>query len=509
MEVLEAEVAELEGTTIPGEVVFRLYDTYGFPVDLTADVARERGLVLDLEGFEEEMEAQRRRARAASRFAAGGADELVVDGDVEFTGYEALEQDARVVALLRRGDGAPESVRALEAGEAGIVVLDRTPFYAESGGQVGDRGRIEHPQAAFEVEDTRPGGAQHLHVGRLASGRLAVGDGVRTHVDGERRRRTALNHSATHLLHAALREVLGTHVEQRGSLVAPDRLRFDFSHYQALTDEELARIERRVNEEIWRNTDVSTEVMDFEAARAAGAMALFGEKYGDRVRVLTMGEGWSVELCGGTHVRRTGDIGAFRIVAEQGVASGVRRIEAVTGPGVLEWMDRSDGALARVAELLRSSRDDVERRVQALVEQNRQLEKQVAQLEGRLASAQGAELADAAVQLEGGVRVLATRIPDVDPKALLTTLDQLKNKLGSAVVVLGTVHEERVALVAGVTGDLVQRVRAGDLVQWLAPKVGARGGGRPDMARAGGGDRPEALDDALGEVADWVAERLR
>jgi alanyl-tRNA synthetase len=509
MEVLEAEVAELEGRVIPGEVVFRLYDTYGFPVDLTADVARERGLTLDLDGFEEEMEAQRRRARAASRFAAGGSDELVVDGDVEFIGYEALEQDARVVALLRRGDGAPESVRALEAGEAGIVVLDRTPFYAESGGQVGDRGRIEHPQAIFEVEDTRPGGAQHLHVGRLASGRLAVGDGVRTHVDGERRRRTALNHSATHLLHAALREVLGTHVEQKGSLVAPDRLRFDFSHYQALADEELTRIERRVNEEIRRNTEVTTEVMAFEAARAAGAMALFGEKYGDRVRVLTMGDGWSVELCGGTHVRRTGDIGAFRIVAEQGVASGVRRIEAVTGPGVLEWMDRSDAALARVAELLRSSRDDVERRVRALVEHSRQLEKQVAQLEGRLASAQGAELADAAVQLDGGVRVLATRVPDVEPKALLTTLDQLKNKLGSAVVVLGTVHEGRVALVAGVTADLVQRVRAGDLVQWLAPQVGARGGGRPDMARAGGGDRPEVLDDALGAVADWVAERLR
>jgi alanyl-tRNA synthetase len=507
MEVFEAELKLLSGTRIPGEVLFRLYDTYGFPVDLTADVARERGLTIDQEGFEAEMEAQRRRARAASRFASDDAADLSVEGEAEFTGYARLDDEACVLGLLRRVDGRAEPVNCLDAGAEGIVLLDRTPFYAESGGQVGDHGIIEAEGMRFEVEDTRVGGAQHLHEGRLAAGRLEVGQRVRPRVDADRRRRTALNHSATHLLHAALREILGEHVEQKGSLVAPDRLRFDFSHFQALTDDELQQIERRVNAEIWRNSDVTTELMAFDDARARGAMALFGEKYGDRVRVLTMGDGFSVELCGGTHVARTGDIGVFRILAEQGVASGVRRIEAVTGPGVLDWIERADRTLARLAETLRSPRDELEGRVVTLVEQTRQLEKALAQAEGRLASARGTELVDAAVTVDG-VQVLAARIDGVEAKALLPMLDQLKNKLGSAVVVLATLEDDKVALVAGVTPDLTDRLRAGDLVRWLAPKVGARGGGSPDMARAGGGDRPEGLDQALDEVRSWVGDQL-
>ncbi|HSG90151.1 MAG TPA: alanine--tRNA ligase [Pseudomonadales bacterium] len=507
MEVFEQEVQGLAGDVIPGEVVFRLYDTYGFPVDLTADVARERNLALDMEGFEAAMQAQRERARAASRFGAVDDTDLGITGAADFTGYEQLRHDARVIGLLATGDGKPSPVDRLAEGETGIVLLDRTPFYAESGGQVGDRGRIETDSGVFEVSDTRTGGEQHLHQGTLVRGALEVGQTVQTSVDEQRRRRIALNHSATHLLHAALRTVLGDHVEQKGSLVAEDRLRFDFAHYQALTAEELARIERMVNEEIWRNTDVTTELMDFDTARAAGAMALFGEKYGDQVRVLTMGDGFSVELCGGTHVRRTGDIGILRIVAEQGVASGVRRIEAVTGPGAYDLIERTDATVRHLAERLRASRDDVERRVETLLEEHRALEKQVAQLEGRLASARGDELTDSAVDVNG-VQVLAVELPGADPKSLLSTLDQLKSKLGSAVVVLGCVHEDRVALIAGVSKDLVGRIKAGDVIRHVGDATGAKGGGRPDMARAGGGDRPEALAAALESVAAFVSAAL-
>jgi alanyl-tRNA synthetase len=507
MDVFDAEVARLDGSVIPGEIVFRLYDTYGFPVDLTADVARERGLTLDEAGFERAMDAQRERARAASRFGAAGGEDLRVEGRAEFTGYEQLEHDARVTALLRREGDQLVDALSLEAGDAGVVVLDRTPFYAESGGQVGDTGRIQADGGAFAVSDTRPGGEQHLHHGALDSGRIAVGDGVRTAVDAERRRRIMLNHSATHLLHAALREILGDHVEQKGSLVADDRLRFDFSHYQGLTADELAAIERRVNEQVWANTEVVTERMGYDAAREKGAMALFGEKYGDEVRVLTMGDGFSVELCGGTHVRRTGDIGLMRIVSEAGVASGVRRIEAVTGPGALELLDATDARVRRIAEKLKTSREEVESRVDALLEQQRVLEKQVAQLEGRLAASRGDELSAEAVDV-AGVKVLAAELSGADPKSLMSTLDTLKNKLGSGIVVLGCVQDGKVALIAGVTKDLTDRLKAGDVIGFVGEKVGARGGGRPDMARAGGGDRPEALPGALKDVPGFVADAL-
>ncbi len=506
MEVFEQEANRLEGSTMPGAVVFKLYDTFGFPVDLTADVARERGLELDLEGFEREMAAQRDRARAASRFAVGAHGQLDIDGEVEFTGYESLEHDATIVALFRVGEGKHEAVTKLESGEQGVVVLDRTPFYAESGGQVGDVGTIESAGGHFLVVDCRPGAAQHLHVGRIEQGRLNVGDGVSTCVDGARRTRIARNHSATHLLHAALREVLGAHVEQKGSLVAEDRLRFDFSHYQALTEAELAAIEARVNDQIWRNTAVSTELMDFDTARERGAMALFGEKYGDRVRVLSMGDGFSTELCGGTHVHRTGDIGLLRIVTEQGVASGVRRIEAVTASGAVAWMDRNDRLLDRLSHALKAAPEELERKVASLVEENRALEKRVAQMQGRLAAAEGEDLAASAVSV-GDIKVLVQQLELTDPKAMLATLDQLKNKLGRAVIVLAAVQDGKVALIAGVTSDLTDRLRAGDLVKWLGEKVGARGGGRPDMARAGGGEHPEALAAALDGVARWVAER--
>ena len=506
MEVFEQEVARLEGKRIPGEVVFRLYDTFGFPVDLTADVARERGLEIDLEGFEQAMAAQRSRARAASRFGADEAQALTLEGEVEFTGYEALSHDACITSLFRSEDGRHMAVDALEAGQQGIVVVDRTPFYAEAGGQVGDSGRIEGQDALFQVADTRPGAAQHLHVGVVEQGRFAVGDTVALRVDGDRRVRIARNHSATHLLHAALREVLGPHVEQKGSLVAEDRLRFDFSHYQPVTDEELAAIENRVNETIWRNSEVGTELMDFDAARERGAMALFGEKYDDQVRVLSMGDGFSMELCGGTHVRRTGDIGVMRIVAEQGVASGIRRIEAVTASGALAWMAHHERTLDAIAGTLKAAPEELERKVQALMEENRSLEKRLNQLQGRMAAAQGDDLAASAVDV-GDIKVLAQQLDGADPKSLLTTLDQLKNKLGRAVIVLAAVHEGKVALIAGVTSDLTDKLRAGDLVKWVGEQVGARGGGRPDMARAGGGERPEALPAALKGVSEWVAQQ--
>ena len=508
MSVFEEEVAKLEGNVIPGAVLFRLYDTYGFPLDLTADIARERELGVNEAGFDAEMERQRARARAASRFSTRDGDAIQVESDTEFAGYEDIDADGRVTGLFRVDEGGARArVDVLESGQTGIVVLDRTAFYAESGGQVGDAGEIEAAGGRFSVADTQPAGGAHLHHGIVAEGALRVGNRVRGFIDRGRRTCVALNHSATHLLHAALREELGDHVEQKGSLVAPDKLRFDFSHYQAVEPEQLARIEARVNEQIWRNSAVETERMGFDAARARGAMALFGEKYGDEVRVLTMGEGFSVELCGGTHVRRTGDIGLLRVTTEQGIANGVRRIEAVTGPGAVQLMDETDAIVRSAAETLKTSREDLGKRVAALVEQNRALEKQLAKLEGKLAAARGDELSSAVVEV-AGVPVLATAIEGADPKSLLTTLDQLKNKLGSGVVVLGTVHGDKVALIAGVTKDLTDRVKAGDVVKHVGEQTGARGGGRPDMARAGGGDRPEALPAALESVRDFVASAL-
>ena len=503
MKILEEAIGALEGDTIPGELVFRLYDTYGFPADLTADIARERGLHIDEVGFEREMNAQRERARAASQFGMEQQAQLDVEGATDFTGYERLGDRATVIGLFRNG----ESVDALAEGESGMVVLDRTPFYAESGGQVGDRGwlRVEG-EVEFQVEDTRKQGASVFgHIGHVTRGELHVGDQVAAEVDADNRRAIALNHSATHLLHAALRRILGEHVQQKGSLVEAERLRFDFSHFEPLTREQLHAIERLVNEQIRENLVVETRIMALEDAKAAGAMALFGEKYEEQVRVLRMGD-FSIELCGGTHVRATGDIGLFKIVSEGGIASGVRRIEAVTGERAIEWVQQAEDRLQEIAGLVKSGPDDVEEKVRALLEKSRRQEKEMERLKAKLASAAGSDLASRAVDL-GEAKVLAATLEGADVKTLRDTLDQLKNKLGSAVIVLATVNDGKVNLVAGVTKDLTDRVKAGDLVKRVAEQVGGRGGGRPDMAQAGGTD-PDALPTALASVEPWVRECL-
>ncbi len=508
MRILEDKTADLSaGGVIPGEVLFLLYDTYGFPVDLTADIARERGLQVDLPGFDAAMEQQRARARAASQFGAyrGGAAtaELAAErGATEFTGYERVEDDAEVIALFR-GD---EQVGSLEAGQEGLVILDHTPFYAESGGQVGDQGALAAPGARFQVKDTQkqPGGL-FGHIGNLAEGVLRAGDRVDARVDVARRQATVLNHSATHLMHAALRQVLGDHVAQKGSLVDPERLRFDFSHFEPVTREQLAEIEGLVNQEIRFNHGVQTELKDLEEAKAAGAMALFGEKYDERVRVVSMG-GFSVELCGGTHVRAAGDIGLFKIVSESGIAAGVRRIEAVTGATALAWVEADEARLQRLAGLLKAGREDVDGKVVQLIERNRRLEKELEQLKAKLASAAGGDLAGQAVDI-GGVKLLAASLEGADPKSLRDTMDQLKSKLGSAVILLATVSGDKVSLVAGVSKDQTGKIKAGDLIRSVAEIVGGKGGGRPDMAQAGGSN-PEALPKALAAVEPWVRERL-
>ncbi|TDJ36430.1 MAG: alanine--tRNA ligase [Gammaproteobacteria bacterium] len=506
MELLNKSIADLDGNTIPGEVVFKLYDTFGFPADLTADVAREKGLTVDSTVFEHLMDQQRERARAASRFQSDLGQQIRLDSTVDFTGYDGLEQGATVLALYRRQNDVLDSVETLDVGDNGVVVVDRTPFYAESGGQVGDRGVMRGSEATFQVSDTIPGGDQYLHLGVVQSGSFAVGDRLSARVDPELRRRTALNHSATHLLHAALREVLGSHVGQRGSLVDAERLRFDFSHGEPVTPAEIAEIEALVNMEIQRNTEVTTEILNYDDAIARGAMALFGERYGDSVRVLEMGEGFSVELCGGTHVRRTGDIGVLRVVSESGIAAGVRRVEAVSGPGALEWIEQGEMQLRDLGQLIRSPRHQLGDKVRQLVDQQRQLQRQLERAQTELATLQGSDLADQARDV-GGVAVLAARLEEGDPKAMLATLDRLKDKLGSAVILLGRVDGGRVNLIAGVTEDLTDRISAGDVINEIGARVGARGGGRPDMAQGGGGDKPEALDDALDSLADWVAER--
>jgi len=499
--ILEEDLGRLEGSTIPGETIFLLYDTYGFPVDLTGDIARERGLELDLDGFEKAMEVQRSRARAASHFTMGAADAEALDVRTEFSGYDRLDDEGTVVALLR--DGSP--VEALDVGEEGIVVLDRTPFYAESGGQVGDVGSLMASGIRFEVSDTRKQGDAHLHVGQVRAGHLEVGMSLRASVAGPRREAIRRHHSATHLLHKALRDQLGPHIQQKGSLVDADRLRFDFAHFEAVTPEQLRSIEAQVNAEILANQATDTRLMDIDSALNSGAVALFGEKYGESVRVLRIGT--STELCGGTHVERTGDIGAFRIVSEGGVAAGIRRIEAVSGAVALAWMDRQVATLDRVADLLRGSRAEVPEKVQSVLERNRELEKEVAALRGRLASQAGSDLAGQAAAV-GPLKVLAGRVEAVEPKAMRDMVDQLKQKLGPSVVVLGTVTPEgKVSLVAGVTKDQTSLVKAGDLVGFVAGQVGGRGGGRPDMAMAGGQD-PEKLDAALAAVEAWVRERV-
>jgi alanyl-tRNA synthetase len=502
MRILDEAVAQLSGNTIPGEVVFKLYDTYGFPVDLTADIARERKLELDLPGFESAMEGQREQARAASKFEGDYGKGLQIEVNTEFTGYETLADEGRVAAILKDG----KHVETLNAGESGMVVLDRTPFYAESGGQVGDTGHLRGGGIDFEVQDTRTVGGAIAHVGVPKSGSIEVGDTLKAEVSVSQRRATMRNHSATHLLHAALRQVLGSHVTQKGSLVEPERLRFDFSHYEALKPEQQAEIETLVNREILKNNAAETAVTTYDEAIAAGAMALFGEKYGDQVRMLKFGD-FSTELCGGTHVGRTGDIGLFKITSEGGIASGVRRIEAVTGEGALAYIADTESKLRSVAERVKAGRDDVDDKVAQLAEKLRQAEKQLAQLQSKAAAQAGGELASQAQDIKG-VKVLAARLEGADGKSLRETLDQLKNKLGSAVIVLGAeAGEGKVSLIAGVTADQTARVKAGELVNFVAQQVGGKGGGRPDMAQAGG-TQPENLAAALATVSNWVSERL-
>ena len=502
MKILEVCMKGLDGRIIPGETAFQLYDTYGFPLDLTADVAREHGLSVDMAGFEKAMEGQRERARAASHFSVDYSHEMQVEGHCQFTGYTELSGTAKILALQK--DGQP--VEKLQAGEAGVVVLDATPFYAESGGQVGDCGVLRCGEAIFEVTDTRKqAGDLILHMGRLQSGSLALGAACEAQVNAARRKATALNHSATHLLHAALRHVLGEHVAQKGSLVNAERLRFDFSHFEPMTGEQILAVERIVNEQIRRNHAVSAEIMAKEEAMKAGAMALFGEKYGDEVRVLRIGE-FSTELCGGTHVERAGDIGFFKIVSETGVAAGVRRVEGVTGQGAQDWVEHSDRLLHSIGERVKSSRDGLDEKVQQLLERNRQLEKELERIKGKMASAAGSDLASQAIEI-AGVKLLVARLDEADPKSLRDLVDQLKNKLGSAAIVLAAVQDGKVSLIAGVTQDQTARLKAGDLVNVVASQVGGKGGGRPDLAQAGGND-PGKLDEALREVPEWVRQRL-
>ena len=501
LRILEDDIARLDGEKlIPGETVFRLYDTYGFPVDLTNDIARERGLTLDIAGFEAAMEQQRNRAREASSFktvAVVNLDELGIK-PAAFTGYETVRDEARVTAI--RVDD--QDVKELKAGQHGIVYLDRTPFYAESGGQVGDQGRLVGSGVRFEVRDTQKG---HAHIGELAQGTLKAGDKLRCEVDIAKRQATANNHSATHLLHAALRQVLGTHVQQKGSLVEPERLRFDFTHPEPVTRAQIEEIERLVNAEIRANHDVSMRVMPIKQALAAGAMALFGEKYGDEVRVIGMGE-FSTELCGGTHVRRTGDIGFFKVATEGGVAAGVRRIEAVTGAGAFEAVRETEQRLTAIAELVRGTRDEAPRKVEQLLGRIKGLEKEIEQLRQKLATGQGGDLSSQARDIKGA-KVLAARVDGADVKTLRDALDKLKDKLQSAAIVLAAVQDGKVVLVAGVTKDLTAKVPAGELVNQVATQVGGKGGGRADMAQAGGTD-PGPLDGALAGVYSWVEKRL-
>lgn len=502
LRILEQDLASLEGSVIPGAVVFKLYDTYGFPVDLTNDIARERNLTLDEAGFEREMEAQRERARSASAFGMDYNSLVKIEGETEFRGYQTTRDVGKVVALFKEG----MSVQKLAAGEEGVVVLDRTPFYAESGGQVGDCGYLAAEGVRFDVRDTTKAGAAFLHHGVLDSGSLEVGAQIEAVVDDSVRQSTALNHSATHLLHAALRKLLGEHVSQKGSLVDSQRLRFDFSHFEAIRPEQIKALEDLVNAEIRRNTAVEIEETDIDTAKSKGAMALFGEKYGDTVRVLSMGGGFSVELCGGTHVARTGDIGLFKIISEGGVAAGVRRIEAVTGAAALAYLNQAEEQLREAAGLVKGSRDNLLDKLAGVLERNRQLEKELEQLKAKAASAAGDDLAGSAIDV-GGVRVLAARLDGLDGKALLALVDQLKNKLGSAVILLGGAQEDKVVLVAGVTQDLTTRFKAGELMKQAAAAVGGKGGGRPDMAQGGGTD-VGALDDALALAAKFVEQGL-
>ena len=502
LRILSSSIRDLDSKVIPGDVIFKLYDTFGFPVDLTGDIARERGMTLDMDGFESAMEEQRQRGRRASKFGAETLSELGLEGVTQFTGYESLSGESAITALFK-GDA---SVQVLNAGDEGLLVLQDTPFYAEAGGQVGDKGQVTTGDASFVVVDTLKEGDSYIHKGKVLRGEVAVGEIVTVTVDEPARNATVLNHSGTHLLHAALRTVLGEHVRQRGSLVDPDHLRFDFSHFDVLSQTEITQIERLVNEQIRGNTSIETEILGLEEAKRKGAMAMFGEKYSAKVRVLTMGEGFSVELCGGTHASRTGDIGLLKITSQQGIAAGVRRIEAVTGSQAVIWVEQLEEGMNDSAQLLKSDRDGVVDKVKSILEQNHRLEKELQAANAKLTSKAGRDIADQAVDVNG-VKVVASRLDNSNPKALLETLDQLKDKLQSAVVVLGCVNKGKVSLIAGVTSNLLQQVQAGELVNMVATQVGGKGGGRPEMARAGGTD-PDALPAALASVADWLKEKL-
>jgi alanyl-tRNA synthetase len=502
LKILEQDLAELKGTVVPGDVVFKLYDTYGFPMDLTGDIARERNLTLDEAGFEREMDAQRERARSASSFGMDYNSLVKVDVATEFTGYSATAGEAKVVALYKEG----VAVEQLSEGEDGVVILDRTPFYAESGGQIGDSGYLTAGDVRFDVSDTTKTGGAFLHHGIQVSGSLKVGATVSTQVAAEVRQATSLNHSATHLLHAALRQVLGDHVQQKGSLVDSQRLRFDFSHFEAIKPEQIKALEDIVNAEVRKNTAVETEETDIETAKKKGAMALFGEKYGDSVRVLSMGGDFSVELCGGIHANRTGDIALFKIISEGGVAAGVRRIEAVTGAVALAYLNGAEEQLKEAANLVKGNRDNLLDKLSAVLERNRLLEKQLEQLQAKAASAAGDDLSASAVDVKGA-KVLAARLDGQDGKALLALVDQLKNKLGRAVILLGGVHEDKVVLVAGVTKDLTGQLKAGDLMKQAAAAVGGKGGGRPDMAQGGGVDAA-GLDAALALAVPFAEQGM-
>ncbi|WP_240094714.1 alanine--tRNA ligase [Escherichia coli] len=500
--LLDEELAKLSGDTLDGETAFRLYDTYGFPVDLTADVCRERNIKVDEAGFEAAMEEQRRRAREASGFGADYNAMIRVDSASEFKGYDHLELNGKVTALFADG----KAVDAINAGQEAVVVLDQTPFYAESGGQVGDKGELKGANFSFAVEDTQKYGQAIGHIGKLAAGSLKVGDAVQADVDEARRARIRLNHSATHLMHAALRQVLGTHVSQKGSLVNDKVLRFDFSHNEAMKPEEIRAVEDLVNTQIRRNLPIETNIMDLEAAKAKGAMALFGEKYDERVRVLSMGD-FSTELCGGTHASRTGDIGLFRIISESGTAAGVRRIEAVTGEGAIATVHADSDRLSEVAHLLKGDSNNLADKVRSVLERTRQLEKELQQLKEQAAAQESANLSSKAIDVNG-VKLLVSELSGVEPKMLRTMVDDLKNQLGSTIIVLATVVEGKVSLIAGVSKDVTDRVKAGELIGMVAQQVGGKGGGRPDMAQAGGTDAA-ALPAALASVKGWVSAKLQ
>ncbi|EKN9259174.1 alanine--tRNA ligase [Salmonella enterica] len=500
--LLDEELAKLQGDTLDGETAFRLYDTYGFPVDLTADVCRERNIKVDEAGFEAAMEEQRRRAREASGFGADYNAMIRVDSASEFKGYDHLELNGKVTALFVDG----KAVEAINAGQEAVVVLDQTPFYAESGGQVGDKGELKGAGFTFAVDDTQKYGQAIGHIGKLSAGALKVGDAVQADVDEARRARIRLNHSATHLMHAALRQVLGTHVAQKGSLVSDKVLRFDFSHNEAMKPSEIRQVEDLVNAQIRRNLPIETNIMDLDAAKAKGAMALFGEKYDERVRVLSMGD-FSTELCGGTHASRTGDIGLFRIISESGTAAGIRRIEAVTGEGAMATVHAQSDRLNDIAHLLKGDSQNLGDKVRAVLERTRQLEKELQQLKDQAAAQESANLSSKAVDLNG-VKLLVSELAGIEPKMLRTMVDDLKNQLGSTVIVLATVVEGKVSLIAGVSKDVTDRVKAGELIGMVAQQVGGKGGGRPDMAQAGGTDAA-ALPAALASVQGWVSAKLQ